>query len=102
MSDGHSDQSINDRIRYWSQQTPDAPALLSADMKPLTYAALAAQCAAFHDTFAARLLSIDELDRDIGGDIENDFSELSKVVINPSAEGFLATVKTSVVSSLPP
>ena len=98
MSDGHSDQSINDRIRYWAQQTPDAPALLSADMKPLTYAALAAHCAVFHDTFAARLLSIDELDRDI----ENDFSELSKVVNNPSAEGFLAAAKTSVVSSLPP
>ncbi len=70
---------------------------------------------------AARLLTIDELDRDIvsltdrinagtlevidddiGSDIENDFSELSNVINNPSAEGFLAAVKTSVVNLPPP
>jgi hypothetical protein len=42
------------------------------------------------------------IDDDIGSDIENDLSELSKVINNPSAEGFLAAVKTSVVSSAPP
>jgi len=44
----------------------------------------------------------DMLDDDIGSDIESDFSELSRVVNNPSAEGFLASVKTAVVNSAPP
>jgi hypothetical protein len=35
MSDGHKEQSINDQIRYWAQQTPDAPALSSADVARL-------------------------------------------------------------------
>lgn len=70
---------------------------------------------------AERLLSIDELDRDIvsltdrinagtlevsdddiGRDIGNNFSELSNVINNPSAEGFFVAAKTSVVSSAPP
>jgi hypothetical protein len=42
------------------------------------------------------------IDDDIGSDIESDFSELSNVVNNPSAEGFLASVKTAVVSLAPP
>jgi len=37
-----------------------------------------------------------------GGDIESDFGKLSNAVNNPSAEGFLASVKTAVVSSAPP
>jgi hypothetical protein len=44
----------------------------------------------------------DVIDDDIGGDVEDDFSELSKAVNNPSAEGFLASVKSSVVSSASP
>jgi hypothetical protein len=47
---------------------------------------------------AARLLSIDELDRDI----DDNFSELSDVINNPSAEGLLITSESSVGNSLPP
>jgi hypothetical protein len=46
--------------------------------------------------------SQDVIDDDIGSDIESDFSDLSNAINNPSAEGFLASVKTSVVSSAPP
>jgi hypothetical protein len=34
--------------------------------------------------------------------LEDVFGELSRAINNPSAEGFLAAVKTSVVGSLPP
>jgi hypothetical protein len=46
--------------------------------------------------------SQDMIDDDIGSDIESGFSELSTVINNPSAEGFLAAVKSSVVSLAPP
>jgi hypothetical protein len=38
----------------------------------------------------------------IDDDIGDSFSELSNVINNPSAEGFLASVKTAVVSAAPP
>jgi hypothetical protein len=46
--------------------------------------------------------SQDMIDDDISSDVEDDFSELSNVVNNPSADGFRAGLKTSVVSSAPP
>ena len=43
----------------------------------------------------------DMVDDDIGIDIESDLSELSKVINNPSADGFLTSLKSSV-DGLPP
>ena len=47
---------------------------------------------------AERLLSIDELDRDI----VNLTGEFSGLINNPSAEGLFTAVETSVVNSPPP
>ena len=44
----------------------------------------------------------DMIDDDIGDDIGFDTGELSSAINNPSAEGFIASVKTAVASSAPP